>query len=126
MNLYAAGVRIDGFVSGYVLSADLGQGKLEKCLRGFRKDQVLDGDASLSEVIHVLTRHNHCFVSLLGSVAGIITRSDIASTKEEINIYSDKQLRYFIYNVLKCKVEKRTGKGTASTDNEALQDLNIP
>ena len=77
LNLYAAGVRIDGFVSGYVLSADLGQGKLEKCLRGFRKDQVLDGDASLSEVIHVLTRHNHCFVSLLGSVAGIITRSDI-------------------------------------------------
>ena len=73
LNLYAAGVRIDGFVSGYVLSADLGQGKLEKCLRGFRKDQVLDGDASLSEVIHVLTRHNHCFVSLLGSVAGIIT-----------------------------------------------------
>ena len=77
LNLYAAGVRIDGFVFGYVLSADLGEGKLEKCLRQFRKGQVLDGDASLSEVIHVLTLHNHCFVSLLGSVAGIITRSDI-------------------------------------------------
>ena len=67
----------DGLVFGYVLSADLGEGKLEKCLRQFRKGQVLDGDASLSEVIHVLTLHNHCFVSLLGSVAGIITRSDI-------------------------------------------------
>jgi hypothetical protein len=77
LNLYAAGVRKDGFVYGYVLPADLEGGKLEKCLRHFRKDQVLDGDASLSEVIHVLTRHNHCFVSLLGSVAGIITRSDI-------------------------------------------------
>lgn len=77
LDLYAAGVRIDGFVSGYVLTADLEGGKLEKCFRQFRKDQVLDGDASLSEVIHVLTRHNHCFVSLLGSVAGIITRSDI-------------------------------------------------
>jgi hypothetical protein len=77
LDLYAAGVRIDGFVSGFVLAADLKRGKLEKCLRQFRKDQVLDGDASLSEVIHVLTRHNHCFVSLLGSVAGMITRSDI-------------------------------------------------
>jgi hypothetical protein len=76
-NLYAAGVRIDGFVSGYILPVDLEGGKLETCLRRFRKDQVLDGDATLSEVIHVLTRHNHCFVTLLGSVAGIITRSDI-------------------------------------------------
>jgi len=77
LNLYAAGVRIDGFVSGYILPVDLEGGKLETCLRQFRKDQVLDGDATLSEVIHVLTRHNHCFVTLLGSVAGIITRSDI-------------------------------------------------
>ena len=77
LELYAAGVRIDGFVSGYILTADLEGEKLEKCLRKFRKDQVLDGDASLSEVIHVLTRHNYCFVSLLGSVAGIITLADI-------------------------------------------------
>jgi hypothetical protein len=77
LDLYAAGVRIDGFVDGYILPADLCKDKLGKCLRQFRKDQVLDGDASLAEVIHVLTRHTHCFVSLLGSVAGIISRSDI-------------------------------------------------
>ena len=77
LELFVAGVRKDGFVLGYVLPADITKNRLEKCLRPFRKDQVLDGDASLSEVIHVLTRHNHCFVSLLGSVAGIITRSDI-------------------------------------------------
>jgi hypothetical protein len=76
LNLYAAGVRIDGFVDGYVLPVDLCKDKLAKCCRQFRKDQVLDGNASLSEVIHVLTRHNYCFVSLLGSVAGIITRAD--------------------------------------------------
>ena len=77
LNLYMAGVRIDGYVDGYVLPADLCKDKLATCRRQFRKDQVLDGDASLAEVIHVLTRHNHCFVSLLGSVGGIITRSDI-------------------------------------------------
>jgi hypothetical protein len=77
LNLFEAGVRIDGFIDGYVLPADLCKDTLTKCMRQFRKDQVLDGDASLSEVIHVLTRHTHCFVSLLGSVAGVITRSDI-------------------------------------------------
>jgi hypothetical protein len=77
LNLYTAGVRIDGYVDGYVLPADLCKDKLATCRRQFRKDQVLDGDASLAEVIHVLTRHNHCFVSLLGSVGGIIIRSDI-------------------------------------------------
>ena len=77
MRLYVAGVRLDGLVQGYVLPEDLDGTLLRKCLRHFRKDQVLDGEASLSEVIHVLTRHKHCFVSLLGSVTGIITRSDI-------------------------------------------------
>ncbi len=77
LKLFAAGVRIDGFVDGYVLPADLGKDTLTEYRRHFRKDQVLDGNASLSEVIHVLTRHNHCFVALLGNVAGIITRSDI-------------------------------------------------
>ena len=77
LDLYVAGVRKDGFVHGYILPADLEGSTLEKCARRFRKDQVLDGEVSLSEVIHVLTRHNHCFVSLLGSIAGIITRSDI-------------------------------------------------
>jgi DNA polymerase I-like protein with 3'-5' exonuclease and polymerase domains len=48
------------------------------------------------------------------------------SVKGELNIYSDKQLGHFIYNVAGFKVEKRTTKGNPSTDNEALQDLNIP
>jgi hypothetical protein len=77
LDLYVAGVRKDGLVQGYVLPVDLKDGILEKCARRFRTDQVLDGEVSLSEVIHVLSRHNHCFISLLGSVSGVITRSDI-------------------------------------------------
>lgn len=48
------------------------------------------------------------------------------SVKGDINIYSDKQLGDFIYQTLGYKIEKRTKKGNQSTDNEALQDLNIP
>lgn len=46
--------------------------------------------------------------------------------KSEVNIYSDKQLGYYIYNTLGYRIEKRTKKGNYSTDNEALQNLNIP
>lgn len=43
-----------------------------------------------------------------------------------INIYSDDQLRHFIYDVEGHKVEKRTDKGNPSTDAESLQSLNEP
>ena len=45
--------------------------------------------------------------------------------KGKINIYSGKQLSKFIYDDLKYPVEKRTDKGTPSTDSEALQNLGI-
>ncbi len=48
------------------------------------------------------------------------------SIKAEVNIYSDKQMGKYIYKTLGLKVEKMTNKGNPSTDNEALQDLNIP
>lgn len=44
----------------------------------------------------------------------------------DINIYSDDQLRDFVYNVEGHKVEKRTDKGNPSIDAEALQSLNEP
>lgn len=72
-----ASVRISGAVQGYVRAPDLGKGKLEDCFRGFKKDQVINGAASFSDVIHVLGRHDHCFVTVLGNVAGVISRDDI-------------------------------------------------
>ena len=47
------------------------------------------------------------------------------SVKGELNIYSGQQLGNFIYNKLGHKVTKRTAKGNASTDMEALQNLGI-
>jgi len=72
-----ATVRIKGAVQGYVRLADLGEAECADCLRHFAPDQVIAGDASLVDVIHVLTRHDHCFVTALGQVAGVIRRDDI-------------------------------------------------
>jgi len=75
--LLVAGVRRAGVVDGYVLLHDLGRGTCGDCGRPFRADQVLDGDAPLSSVVELLTRHDHVFVSVLGGVGGVITRADI-------------------------------------------------
>jgi len=72
-----AGVRVDGLVKGYVRPEGLGQGACLEALRPFKDGQVLRNEASLSDVVHVLTRHDHCFVCILGSVTGIIGRGDM-------------------------------------------------
>ncbi|WP_456444686.1 HD domain-containing protein [Thiolapillus sp.] len=75
--IQVAGVRDRGTVIGYMRREDLTG---ETCLdhsRGFSPDQQVYGDANLSEVILVLSRHDHCFVSLLNAVSGVITRTDM-------------------------------------------------
>ena len=72
-----ASVRINGAVQGYVRLSDLVAGACADCLRHFTLDQVLGGGASFADVIHVLTRHDYCFVTSLGQVAGVIRRDDI-------------------------------------------------
>ena len=72
-----ASIRVSGTVQGYVRASDLGDGECAECFRHFTVDQVLNGTATFSDVIHVLTRHDYCFVNLLGSVAGVISRDDI-------------------------------------------------
>lgn len=46
-------------------------------LRHFRRDQVVEGDATLADVVLILTRHDHCFVRVLGEVVGVIERGDM-------------------------------------------------
>jgi hypothetical protein len=74
LGLAVAGIRIDGEVRGYVtregLAAEEGR------LRTFAADQLLQTEAPLSDVVHVLNRHEFCFVTLLGQVVGVITRAD--------------------------------------------------
>jgi len=72
-----ASVRIKGTVQGYVRSSQLDSAACADCLRHFTRDQVITGDATFSDVVHVLTRHDFCFVTLLGEVAGVICRDDI-------------------------------------------------
>ncbi|RDH82729.1 MAG: bifunctional (p)ppGpp synthetase/guanosine-3',5'-bis(diphosphate) 3'-pyrophosphohydrolase [endosymbiont of Galathealinum brachiosum] len=72
-----ASIRINGRVQGYVKQSRL---KGEVCgdsMRHFTVDQVIRGTASLSDVIHVLTRHDFCFVNIFGEVTGVVTREDI-------------------------------------------------
>lgn len=72
-----AGVRKHGKVVGYLLADGVEEGLASDGMRLFRKDQVLDADARLADVILVLTRHDHCFVRVLGEVAGVIQRMDM-------------------------------------------------
>jgi len=72
-----ASIRINGRVQGYIKQQGL---KGEVCgdnMRYFTIDQMLNGDASLTDVIHVLTRHDFCFVSIFNEVTAVISREDI-------------------------------------------------
>jgi hypothetical protein len=72
-----AGVRDHGAVAGYVARERLAEGSGNTHLRRFRRDQIVDGGASLADVVLVLTRHDYCFVRVLGEVIGVIERSDM-------------------------------------------------
>ena len=72
-----ASIRSKGTVQGYVRYTDLQDETCTDCMRHFTADQVISGDATLSDVIHVLTRHNYCFISMLGEIGGVICRDDI-------------------------------------------------
>jgi hypothetical protein len=72
-----ASVRVAGVVQGYVRCGDLGEGDCADAIRHFTVDQVLPAGAMLADVIHVLTRHDNCFVTMLGTVVGVVRRDDI-------------------------------------------------
>jgi hypothetical protein len=75
--LPVATVRIDGEVKGYLALNNIsGKRICGSASRPFSSDQVISGDAGFAEVIHVLTRHDYCFVSLLGQIQGVIGRED--------------------------------------------------
>ncbi|VAW65714.1 hypothetical protein MNBD_GAMMA11-1771 [hydrothermal vent metagenome] len=72
-----ASIRINGKIQGYLKKEGL---KGEVCgdsMCHYTVDQVIRGTDNLRDVIHVLTRHDYCFVSIWGEVSGVITREDI-------------------------------------------------
>ncbi|WP_455207036.1 HD domain-containing protein [Kaarinaea lacus] len=75
-----ASVRIHGAVRGYLQKSDIHNQNNMVCaqyVRNFTIDQVIDGDTPISDVIHILTRHDYCFVQLLGDIVGVIDRGGI-------------------------------------------------
>ena len=72
-----ASVRINGTVQGYIRRTDLTETECTDQIRHFTVDQVVSGNTALPDVVHILTRHDFCFVSLLGEVTGLIRRDDI-------------------------------------------------
>ena len=79
LDIQVAGIRDNGRVVGYVWRNDLkGQSSCTHA-RQFGRDQLVYGDASLSDVILVLTRYEHCFISVLDAVAGVVTKAELES-----------------------------------------------
>jgi len=81
-HLKVAGIRSDGLVTGYVRFIDVEKTDAEESgagfpVRAFNRSQLVSADASLTDVIQVLTRHDYCFVTLFGSADGVISRTDI-------------------------------------------------
>ena len=72
-----AGIRHQGLVHAYMRREDLAAHIPPDQARHFSPDQLVAGDASLPDVVEVLTRHHHCFVTVLGTVNGLITRSEM-------------------------------------------------
>jgi hypothetical protein len=73
-----AGVRKNGILWGYVDATSLLRGgTCEDCRREFASGEVLPAPSSFTDVIEVLTRHDWCFVTTLGTVIGVISRLDV-------------------------------------------------
>jgi hypothetical protein len=70
------GVRHDGLVEGYVWKSDLDGGQLGDVARAIPSDQIIASTAPLSDVILVLTHYDHCFITVMDAVAGVVARKD--------------------------------------------------
>ena len=71
-------VRTNGEVTGFIsLEQTTIEGLCGTLSQAFAPDQILSGDAGFAEVIYVLTRHDYCFISLLGQIQGVISRDDM-------------------------------------------------
>ena len=71
------GVREHGLVVGYVGRSDLTNGQCGDDVRPFDEAHRVDDSTPLSEVVLGLRESPRLFVSLLGQVGGIVTRSDL-------------------------------------------------
>lgn len=71
------GLRSGGHVQAYARALDLDGASCAEARRDILPEQMVDGAAPLSVVVHVLTRHEFAFVRLLGQVGGVLARDDL-------------------------------------------------
>ena len=71
------GVRRAGKIVAFLAAEARGAGTAGEHARPIRADQTVEDSTGLSDVIVVLTRHDHCFVRTFGQPAAVITRPDI-------------------------------------------------
>jgi hypothetical protein len=77
-NIHVAGILDKGRIGGYVFLSDLGHhGRCKDETRPFRTGQVISSESSLTDVIQVLARHGCCFITVCGTIFGLIDRSGI-------------------------------------------------
>jgi hypothetical protein len=75
-NLTLIGVRKEGVVAGYARRDELTGGICADHMHTFDDKQVLSATSSLQEVMGALAEKRYCFVSVLGKVGGIVSRTD--------------------------------------------------
>jgi hypothetical protein len=71
------GVRREGIVAGYLEKSELGDGPCSDFIRSFDDAHVVSESAPFSDVVLRLQHTPRLFVTLLGQVGGIVTRTDL-------------------------------------------------
>ncbi len=71
------GIRTEGRISGYVQLAELGDGLCADYKKEIKESQIILDSSSLAELVLRLNEHHRLFVSTLGYVGGIISRTDL-------------------------------------------------
>lgn len=73
----AAGVRVAGWVAGYILQEELDGGTCGRHLHPFDPATLLNENSSFADAIAALDLHERAFVKLLGPVGAVVTRTDL-------------------------------------------------
>ncbi len=76
-NLQIAGVREDGFIAGYLVIDELGEGPCAQYCHPIQEAKILSGNAHLSELVVALDQVPYFFVNFLGEISDIVTRADL-------------------------------------------------
>jgi hypothetical protein len=105
-NLGVVGVRNNGIVTGYIEPDDLVDGRCGDYEHRCDEGTVLHQASSYRDVIDCLDKSKYCFVSILGNVGGVITRSDIQKPPVRMWLFGMITiLEMFISRMLKAKYQ---------------------